>query len=180
MTFASPPDILTDALLLERMQRDDEGAFRAVYARHARYVAGVVYRLLGDDADLDDVVQETFLDATSGLKSLDDPSGLRRWLAVVAVRKVHSLLARRRRRRWFGWSLVHLAPAISNPTDGQAVEDLYDALDRLPAKLRIPWVLSRIADESLPEVAMLCDTSLATVKRRIALAEERLARRLGC
>jgi RNA polymerase sigma-70 factor (ECF subfamily) len=180
VSFASPPDVLTDSLLLERLQRDDEAAFRAVYVRHARYVAGVVYRLLGDDADLDDVVQETFLDATAGLKSLDDPASLRRWLAVVAVRKVHSLLARRRRRRWFGWSLVHLAPAISNPTDGQAVEDLYDALDRLPAKLRIPWVLSRIADESLPDVALLCDTSLATVKRRIALAEERLARRLGC
>src|SRR5262249_55814115 len=162
------------------MQRDDEAAFRVVYARHARYVAGVVYRLLGDDADLDDVVQETFLDATSGLKALDDPNSLRRWLAVVAGRKVHSLLARRRRRRWFSWSLVHIAPAISDPTDSRPVEELYDALDRLPAKLRIPWVLSRIADESLPDVALFCETSLATVKRRIALAEERLARRLGC
>ena len=180
MSFANPSDVLSDALLLERMQRDDEAAFRAVYARHARYVAGVVYRLVGDDADLDDIVQETFLDATSGLKSLEDPASLRRWLAVVAVRKVHSLLARRRRRRWLTWSLLQVAPLLSNPTDGQAVEELYDALDRLPAKLRIPWVLSRIADESLPDVAVLCETSLATVKRRIALAEERLARRLGC
>jgi DNA-directed RNA polymerase specialized sigma24 family protein len=39
-------------------------------------------------------------------------------------------------------------------------------------------VLSRIADESLPDVAVACDASLATVKRRIAEAEERLKRRL--
>jgi DNA-directed RNA polymerase specialized sigma24 family protein len=48
----------------------------------------------------------------------------------------------------------------------------------LPGKLRVPWVLNRIADETLPEVATLCDTSLATVKRRIAEAEKRLKRRL--
>ena len=60
--------------------------------------------------------------------------------------------------------------------DDHVVEPPHVWQDRLPAKLRIPWVLSRIADESLPDVAVLCETSLATVKRRIALAEERLAR----
>jgi RNA polymerase sigma-70 factor (ECF subfamily) len=139
----------------------------------------VVYRLLGNDADLDDIVQETFLDATLGLAGLHDPSKLRRWLVVVAVRKVHAVLARRRRQRWFRWSLMQTAAMTSNPNDRQVIDDLYDSLDRLPAKLRIPWVLSRIADESLPEVAIFCKTSLATVKRRIAEAEERLARKLN-
>jgi RNA polymerase sigma-70 factor (ECF subfamily) len=103
---------------------------------------------------------------------------LRRWLVVVAVRKVKTLLARRRRRRWFRSSLVQLSPSASDPRDRRPVDELYDALDRLPDKLRVPWILHRIADETLPEVATLCDTSLATVKRRIAEAEERLQRRL--
>jgi RNA polymerase sigma-70 factor, ECF subfamily len=167
-----------DALLVERAKRDDEAAFRAIYARHSHYIAGVVYRLLGNDADLDDVVQDTFVDAASGIATLEDPASLRRWLVVVAVRKVHTLLARRRRRSWFRWALVQLAPRASDPSDRQSVDDLYDALDRLPVKLRVPWVLSRIADEPLPEVAAACDASLATVKRRIAEAEERLKRRL--
>jgi RNA polymerase sigma-70 factor (ECF subfamily) len=178
MTLAGASAPLEDALLVERMQRDDESAFRALYARHARYIAGVVYRLLGDDSDLDDVVQDTFVDAALGLGALEDPSSLRRWLVVVAVRKVKALLSRRRRGRWFRMSLEQVAPMASNPTDRGSVDELYDALDRIPDKLRLPWVLSRIADEALPDVAVMCETSLATVKRRIAEAEQRLKRRL--
>jgi len=177
LTLARPSP-LEDALLVERVQRDDESAFRAIYARHSHYIAGVVYRLIGDDAELDDIVQDTFIDAADGIRSLEDPTSLRRWLVVVAVRKVKTLLARRRRRRWFRAALMQFAPAASNPSDRRPVDELYDALDRLPGKLRVPWVLSRIADESLPDVALACDTSLATVKRRIAEAEDRLKRRL--
>ena len=177
-TLAGASASVDDARLVERARRDDEAAFRVIYARHCHYIAGVVYRLRGDDAELDDIVQDTFVDATGGIASLEDPSSLRRWLVVVAVRKVKTLLARRRRRNWFRWALVQLSPAASDPGDRRQVDELYDALDRLPVKLRVPWVLSRIADESLPEVAAACDTSLATVKRRIAEAEERLKRRL--
>ncbi|HEX9295475.1 MAG TPA: RNA polymerase sigma factor [Polyangiaceae bacterium] len=175
VSVPAPPE---DARLVERVQLDDETAFRALYVRHARYVAGVIYRLLGNDSELDDIVQETFVDATQGLKSLEDPSSLRRWLVVVAVRKVKTLLARRRRRSFFRWSLGQVTPTHSNPSDGQLIDDLYEALDDLPAKLRIPWVLSRIADQSLPEVALICGVSLATVKRRIVEADERLQRRI--
>ena len=41
--------------------------FEALYAKHARYIAGVVHRLMGDDGELDDIVQETFVDAIEGL-----------------------------------------------------------------------------------------------------------------
>ena len=57
--------------------------------------------------------------------------------------------------------------------------DLYDALGRLPADLRLPWSLHRIERLSIPETAAACEVSPATVKRRIADAEERLTRRLG-
>jgi RNA polymerase sigma-70 factor (ECF subfamily) len=177
-TLADASASMDDARLVVRARGDDEAAFRVLYARHCHYIAGVVYRLLGDDAELDDVVQDTFVDAAGGIDDLVEPASLRRWLVVVAVRKVKALLARRRRRRWFRWALVQLSPAASNPHDRQPVDELYEALDRLPVKLRVPWVLSRIADESLSDVAAACDASLATVKRRIAEAEERLKRRL--
>lgn len=58
------------------------------------------------------------------------------------------------------------------------MDDLYDALERIPSDVRIPWVLHRIEQLSLPETALACEVSLATVKRRIADAEARLERRL--
>jgi RNA polymerase sigma-70 factor (ECF subfamily) len=58
------------------------------------------------------------------------------------------------------------------------VEELYDVLDRIPPKLRVPWVLARIEGETLPRVADACGVSLATVKRRVSEAETRIRRRL--
>ncbi len=153
--------------------------FEATYAKHARYIAGVVHRLMGDDGELDDIVQETFVDAIEGLKRLVDPLAVRAWLVTVAVRRTRRVLARRRRRMMFAFWTVDFAARASDPRDRAAVDDLYDALARVPADLRIPWVLHRVEHLSLPETAAACEVSLATVKRRIAEAEERIERRLG-
>src|SRR5436190_514218 len=67
----------------------------------------------------------------------------------------------------------------SDPRDRLPVDELYDALDRLPPDLRVPWVLARIEQSTLPEVARICEISLATVKRRIADADARIERRLA-
>jgi len=152
--------------------------FEALYAKHSRYIAGVVYRLMGDDAELDDIVQETFVDAIEGLARLNDPSAVRAWLVTVAVRRTRRMLGRRRRRMLFAFLTLDFAPRASDPRDRAPVDDLYDALARVPADLRIPWVLHRVEHLSLPETAEACEVSLATVKRRIAEAEQRIDRRL--
>ena len=66
---------------------------------------------------------------------------------------------------------------IIGRADGGAARGC-DALERIPEDLRIPWVLHRVEQLSLPETAEACEISLATVKRRIAEAEERIQRRL--
>lgn len=152
--------------------------FETLYTTHARYIAGVVYRLMGDDGELDDIVQETFVDAIEGLTRLKDPSAVRAWLVTVAVRRSRRMLARRRRRMLFAFLTLDFAPSSSDPRDRAPVDDLYDALARVPADLRIPWVLHRVEHMSLPETAAACEVSLATVKRRIAEAEQRIERRL--
>jgi RNA polymerase sigma-70 factor (ECF subfamily) len=169
---------IDEETLVERLKNGDEGAFATFYLRHARYVARVVFRLLGDDADLDDIVQETFVQAAEGIRRLEDPSMARRWLVTIAVRRVSRVLRRRRRWRWFGRLLGTTAPRVSDPRDRQPVDDLDEALGQLPPDLRIAWILTRIEDEPLTEVARHCGVSLATVKRRIATAEQRLQRRL--
>jgi RNA polymerase sigma-70 factor, ECF subfamily len=170
---------LDDAALLERLRADDDTAFTELYLHHARYIAGVVYSLLGNDADLEDVVQETFVDARAGLADIEEPAAIRRWLVVIAVRRVHRLLARRRIRRWYTGKLAELCPRASDPREGRRAEDLYDALDRIPAKLRVVWILSRVGSMRLQEVADVCEVSLATLKRRLAEADMRLERKLA-
>ena len=174
MTVLSP-----HALIAPAAPRAAELDIEALYAKHARYIGGVVHRLLGGtDGDIDDIVQETFLDAFEGISRIDDPSAARAWLVTVAVRRTRRVLAKRRRSSLFAFFATFYAPRASDPRDRQPVDDLYDALARIPEDVRIPWVLHRVEQLSLPETAVACDVSLATVKRRIADAEERLARRL--
>ncbi len=177
MTAFARPGVLARSAQGVSAEMDIE----ALYAKHARYIAGVVHRVLGTrrDAEVDDLVQETFLDAIEGLERIDDPLAVRAWLVTVAVRRTRRFLARRRRRALFAFWAKDYAPRSSDPRDRQPVDELYDALERIPEDLRIPWILHRVEQLSLPETAAACEVSLATVKRRIADAEERLERRLA-
>jgi len=172
-------ELVADEALVQRAQRAEHGAFTALYERHASYIAGVVYRMMGDDAELDDIVQETFVDAAGALEQLETAALLRAWLVSIAVRRARRHLRRRARRWSLLASVAEFAARASDPEDRRSVDELYDALDRLPVDLRVPWVLHRVEQFSLNEVARMCDMSLATVKRRIAEAERRIERRLG-
>lgn len=170
--------VADDAALVAQACAGNDRAFEALYRRHARYVAGVVYRLLGNDAEVDDVLQEAFLDAAGALRGLREPGEFRAWIVRIAVRRIYRRLARRRRWRWLLSAVEVVTPHASDPRTRQRVHELYEALRGLPPKLGVPWTLHVLEGETLPEVARLCDVSLATTKRRIAEAGTRLERRL--
>jgi RNA polymerase sigma factor (sigma-70 family) len=163
-----------DAMLVERVKAGDEAAFSDLYKRHARRVAGVVYRLLGSDHHLEDIVQDTFVTGLRQLDSLREPAALGCWLRTIAVRRVKRHLASKYRQRTIDRELQAMVPKASEPELGEEIHALYRALAKLPDKLRLPWMLHHIEGETLPDVASMCDSSLTTVKRNIAKAAERL------
>ena len=168
----------SDESLLERFVTGDERAFTQLYRRHARYLAGVARRLMGDELELDEVVQEAFLALRAQAEEIRDPGAVRGWLVRVAVRSATKRLTKRRRRRL----LLASQPPPRGATDPAADHELralFLALEGLPPKLRVPWVLHRVEGETLPRTAELVEVSLATVKRRIADADARLRARLG-
>src|SRR5690606_22585492 len=117
--LAPVPD--DDATLVARAKAGDARAFTAIYRRYARYVAGVVLRLLGDESELEDVVQETFVAASEGLGRLEDGAALKSWLVTIAVRRVARRIARRQRRRWLASWLGRTQPSSASPeVEGEA------------------------------------------------------------
>ena len=172
--LAALPDL--DATLVVRVQQEDEQAFTELYRRHARHIAGVAYRLMGSNADVEDIVQETFVDAAKGIRKIKHPEQFRRWLTRIAVRRSMRLLKRRAERTRLGPELAPSSAMATAPGDSDQADQARDALNRMPPKLRIPWVLNRLEGYSLSETAEISRASLATVKRRIADAESRLRR----
>jgi RNA polymerase sigma-70 factor (ECF subfamily) len=148
-----------------------------VFRSYSGYVAAVALRLLGRDAEVDDVVQEVFVVALRGLRGLREPGAIKGWLATVAVRIARKRLRRRRVRSFLG---LEAAPdyaqvvVAANQDKALLITRAYEVLDRLPVNDKIAWMLRHVEGEQLEDVARLCGCSLATAKRRIASAQAAL------
>ena len=157
--------------------------FDALYAAHARYVAGLAGRLLGRDDEVADVVQDVFLVAHRGLGSLRAPGAARGWLARVTVRIASRRLRKRRLRAFLGLNTTVDCDLVVDTRETPELRPLaallYAALDRMPTRYRLPWILHHLADQTLEGVADALGSSAATVKRRISEAERRLRPLLG-
>jgi RNA polymerase sigma-70 factor (ECF subfamily) len=169
--FRPQPEVAYEELTLE-----------ALYEQYASFVGAMASRILGRAVEVDDVVQDVFASAVRSLKRREDAREIRSWLAKVTVRRCVRQLRFRR-----VWGLVDLAPQASyerladpaaGPEERQLLVEVYRALDRLPARDRVAWTLRNVEGETLERVAALCGCSLATVKRRIASAHDRLRREL--
>ncbi|MEM6531575.1 MAG: sigma-70 family RNA polymerase sigma factor [Myxococcota bacterium] len=146
-----------------------------LYRRFAPYVAAIGNRLLGRPDDVDDLVQDVFLEAERGLASVRDPKAIKGWLATIAVRKARRRLKRRRLRRWVGLDdepkAREVMVALPRQEHRVLFGRIYLALDELAPDDRIAWTLRYIEGEKLEDVARITGCSLATAKRRIAKAQ---------
>jgi RNA polymerase sigma-70 factor, ECF subfamily len=163
-----------DAALIERAREGDEQALGALYRRHAAHIAGVVYRLLGADAELEDIVQETFVDGLQQLHALRAPDKFRSYLVTIAVRRVQARLSLRYRMRGLARNLFGCTPRVGDARAREEIHSLYGVLQRQNARHRVAWVLHRIEGYTLPEVAEQTQSSLATVKRWITEIDSHL------
>src|SRR5262245_58608618 len=85
-----------DRALIAAIRGGSEPAFNILVDRHQQAVRTFLRRLLGNDADADDMAQETFLAAWTHARSFRDEGDVRSWLCGIAWRK-----AKGGQRSWF-------------------------------------------------------------------------------
>ncbi len=158
----------------------DPRDFDQVFRRYAPYVARVATRLLGRDDEVDDLVQDVFLEAHRGLATVREPGALGGWLSRICVRRATRRLRRRRLLSWLSLDSVserELPLSLSASAEERAeAARLYRALDKLPAEERVAWLLRHVEGETLEDMVTLCGCSKSTVQRRLGRAEAQLAR----
>ncbi len=172
---------LSDRDLVFQARGGHHWAQQVLYHRYAPLILGLATRLLADDAEARDVMQDSFIIAFDRMQQLEQPEAFGGWLKSITVRTVHR---RFRRRRWRSW--LTLTPAQTEtglsamrtcdvPPEVAAELVLVDrVLQELPAEQRVAWTLRHVEGEALATVAELMGCSLATAKRRIAGAQARL------
>jgi RNA polymerase sigma-70 factor, ECF subfamily len=155
--------------------------FERVFREHAAYVAAIGLKIMGRDDDLDDLVQEVFIEAHRSLRQLREPGALKSWLARITVRRTIRKLRRTRVLMFFGLEApaeyAEIADVSATPDERAQVALAYRSLERLPAAERVVWVLRHVEGESLDDIAEMCACSKSTVQRRLRLAQRTLEQR---
>lgn len=172
----------TDAALVVAARAGELWAQEALYQRYARMVLALSQRILAGRDDADDLAQDAFVYAFTRLDTLQNPQAFHAWLRSIVVRTASKRLRRQR-------LLTRLGLRRSEPIEPDsmisseapvdvAVElrHVYSLVEKLPSEEHVALVLRRVEGMELLEIADEMKLSLATVKRRLASAEARLAR----
>jgi RNA polymerase sigma-70 factor, ECF subfamily len=170
-----------DLDLAQRAASGDRAAQRELFAAQRNAVHHALFRILGSNHDLEDLIQDAFLEIFRALKSFRGDSTLSRWCQTIATRTAYLALSRRRPQ---AIDLALIEESVPGDADTrrdvqmrEAARRLYTALDRLDPKQRIAFVFAAVDGRSLAEVAQLTESSVVAVKTRVWRARKDLMRR---
>ena len=172
-----------DLELARRAATGDRVAQRELFLEQRANVHRALFRILGSNREIEDLLQDSFIEIFKAVGSFRGDSTLGRWCQTIAVRVAYLAISRRRPP---AVELALVEETIASETDvrrhvqiREATRRLYAALDRIEAKQRVAFALAAIDGKSLAEVAELTHSSVFAVKTRVWRARRELMRRAG-
>jgi RNA polymerase sigma-70 factor (ECF subfamily) len=182
---SSLPD---EAELVARSRQQDAEAFGLLIQRHAAAILNLAARMVGDRAEAEDIVQETFLLAFKALPTFRSHARFSTWLYRIAVNKCKDWLRSRRPVVSPGDSDEDEAPTpegIEEQTPERALsqrqvaEQLERAIQRLPPLYREAFVLKHVEGLSYEEMEDILGVNGDTLKMRVYKGRVQLCRELA-
>ena len=173
-----PPD--EEADLIARCRAGESAALRKLFERERLHVHRVLYKVVGSNTHMDDLLQDTFLEVFRSLPSFRGESSLRTWIHRCAVRVAYAHFKRKAR-------LPSLEPVqdvsseVASPEERasrrEAIRRLYAELDRLEPRQRMAFTLFALEGRTLREIAGIMESTVATAKIRAWRARRTLNKR---
>ncbi len=148
----------------------DASAQMEVFRRQKQRVHATLYRILGANNDIDDLIQETFIEIFRSLPTFRGDALLSTWIDRIAVRVAYAYIGRRKadtvRLSLVPEAASSDASAEDRATAREAARRLYAILDRIEPNQRIAYTLHVIDGRPIPEVAQIMNASVVTTKVR--------------
>lgn len=181
-TFLTATRTEGDFALAQRCVAGDRAAQRELFDREVRRVHSSLFRILGSNAQMDDLMQEAFFEVFRSLKTFRGESSLRTWIDRCTVRVAYAYLSNKRRRTLPQLELVPDVPdgdpsAEERVLAREAARRLYSELDRLEPTHRLAFTLHAVEGRALQEVAHLMGATLVATKSRVWRARQALEKR---
>lgn len=155
----------------------DQAALAELYQRYAEHLYAAAYGVTGDEGHAQDAVHDVFVGLDRALRSYDERGDFQAWLRKMTVRTaLMGIRSRRRRSR--------REEAVEGPTrtDPDPVEErlvVREALERMPEKLRLVFMLKEMEGFSHGEIADQLGISEGASSVRLSRAWAFLRRSLG-
>lgn len=181
--------VVDEAQLVQRARAGDTGAFEALVLAHQRFVYNLALRAVGSPADAEDIAQEAFLRAWSGLARFEARALFRTWLYRIVVNLCYNRLPRLRQElaalpvedtedvqagRWDGLP----DPQAEDPASRTEAEErkafIQHQVNRLPEGYRLMVLLRFQKDCSYEEIAEVMGMPLGTVKTGLFRTRQQL------
>ncbi len=183
--MASKPvaDARTEQEMLTRLRNGDRSVMNELFVRHRAACYRVAYRLLGNEADALDAVQNAFIKAFTHVDAFEGRSSFKTWLLRVVSNAALDLGRQRGRREERG--LIDVLDQVNEVSSHQGDpgvqldrDDLRSLLDQALKQLseaqRRTFVLHVDGGLSYRELAEVLDVSIGTVMSRLFYARRKL------
>lgn len=194
---ASPLSLSEEADLVRRARARDASAVRAIIQANNRRLFRMARSILKDDAEAEDVVQETYVRAFTHLDGFRGEASLGTWLTRIAMNEALGRL--RRRHPTVEWSTLEpgvlaaqviqfpLSAISEDPERTMAQREIQTvverAIDELPDAFRSVFIARVVEGMSTEETAEVLDLKPETVKTRLfrarALLRDNVEKRIG-
>ncbi|MBN1149183.1 MAG: RNA polymerase sigma factor [Anaerolineales bacterium] len=157
----------------------------ALAAAYYSYICRLACSILDDPGEADDVAQETFIAAARALQGFRKQATPKTWLTSIAVNLCRGRLRRRRARATLQAALESLH-FLRTPGDPEQISiqnenhrQLWQAVDALDEKHRLPIILRYVHELTIPEIAESLGLNQGTVHSRLHYARQKLMSQLG-
>jgi RNA polymerase sigma factor (sigma-70 family) len=170
-----------DRELVARCIGGDRAAQRRLFEQEKRHVHATLFRILGSNHHVEDLLQDVFIAVFRGLHTFRGESSLSTWIDRCTVRAAFAHIRGARGRHHL--ELVPEGVATEDPSAErrtlarEATRRLYDTLGNLEPKHRLAFILHAIDGRSVAEVAELMQATLVATKARVWRARRYVEKR---
>ncbi len=181
-----------DQQLVERVQRGDQKAFALLVEKYQRKLGRLLARMIRDQAEVEDVVQESFIKAYRALPNFRGDSAFYTWLYRIGINTAKNHLVAMGRRPSLSTDIE--VEDAENFEDGdelrttdtpetelmtkELAQTVKQAIEALPQELKTAISLRELDGLSYEEIAELMQCPIGTVRSRIFRARESVAEKL--
>jgi RNA polymerase sigma-70 factor (ECF subfamily) len=181
----------SDEAITSRVLAGETYLFEVLMRRHNRRVSRAIRALLNLESEVEDVMQETYVRALANLQQLRGASSLSSWLIQIAVNEALVRLRQQRKFVPLGVGIDKIEEARSGREESRAADPeeaasrgelirlLETAVDELPPRYRLVFVLREVEGMSTRDTATALNLSKDVVKTRLRRAKLHIQRQVS-